>query len=236
MTKQLENRIALITGASRGIGAAVAKRFAEEGATVVATARTVGGLEELDDAILTLSGKRATLVPMDLRQFDQIDNLGHALYERFGRVDIVVGNAGFLSELTPTWLMDPDSWSRMLDVNLTANARLIRSMDPLLRQSTAGRSIYITCDIGKNPKSYWSFYGATKAALENLVTAYAQEIEQTSMRVNLLNPGPTATALRRKAFPGEDPSSLKAPEDVTESFVKLASASFDQNATCINAQ
>ena len=236
MTKLLENRIALVTGASRGIGAAVARRFAEEGATVVATARTVGGLEELDDAILESSGQRATLVPMDLRQFDQIDNLGHALYERFGKLDIVVGNAGFISELTPTWLMDPDSWSRMLDVNLTANARLIRSMDPLLRQSEDGRSIYVTCDMGKDPRPFWSFYGATKAALENLVSAYAAEIQQSSMRVNLINPGPVSTATRSKAFPGEDPANLKSPDDVTDAFVQMATASFQDNATYVRAQ
>ena len=236
MTKLLENRIALVTGASRGIGAAVARRFAQEGATVVATARTVGGLEELDDEIFEITGQRATLVPMDLRQFDQIDNLGHALYERFGKLDIVVGNAGFISELTPTWLMDPDSWSRMLDVNLTANARLIRSMDPLLRQSDAGRSIYVTCDMGREPRSYWGFYGATKAALENLVSAYASEVEKSPMRVNLLNPGAVHTAIRAKAFPGEDKSKLKKPEDVTDVFVEMAAASFMDNATCIRAQ
>ena len=235
MAKLLENRIALVTGASRGIGAAVARRFAAEGATVVATARTVGGLEELDDQILEISGQRATLVPMDLRQFDQIDNLGQALYDRFGRVDIVVGNAGFLAELTPAWMMDPDNWARMLDVNLTANARLIRSMDPLLRQSEAGRSIYVTCDQASEAKPYWSFYSATKAALESLVKSYALEVGKTAMRVNLLNPGPVRTAIRAKAYPGEDPENIKSADEITDLFVTMAAQSFDDNGLCLKA-
>jgi NAD(P)-dependent dehydrogenase (short-subunit alcohol dehydrogenase family) len=173
---------------------------------------------------------------MDLRQFDQIDNLGHSLYERFGKLDILVGNAGFMPDLGPSWLMDPDSWARMLDINLTANARLIRSMDPLLRQSDAGRGIFVTSSVGQQPRPFWGFYGATKAALENLVQSYAMEVEKTSMCINLINPGATATNMRRKAYPGEDPATLKTPDEITDCFVDLASANCDHNGQIVKAQ
>jgi NAD(P)-dependent dehydrogenase (short-subunit alcohol dehydrogenase family) len=236
INKNLENRIILVTGASRGIGAAVARKLATEGAQLILTARTTGGLEEVDDEIKGLTGQSSTLVPMDLRQFDQIDNLGHAIYERFGKLDAVIGNAAFLAELTPTWLMDPDAWSRMIDVNVTANARLIRSMDPLLRQSDSGRAVFVTDSQGQVPRPYWSFYGATKAALENIVQAYAQEVEKTNIKVNLLNPGPVATAMRLKVFPGEDSSQLATPDDVSEAFVKLDSADCTINGEIVSAQ
>ena len=219
---RLAGRYALITGASRGIGAAVAKRFAAEGAHVILTARTVGGLEETDDAIQKATGNSATLVPLDLRQFDQIDALGAAIYERFGRLDIVVGNAGTLEALGPIAQFDPKMWQRILDTNVTANYRLIRSMDRLLRASDAGRAIFVTSGAAKSPYPYWGPYAVSKAALEMMVQTYALEIAKSNLRVNLLDPGVVRTKLRVQAFPGEDPQTLKAPEDITDHFVDLA--------------
>ncbi|PWC52790.1 SDR family NAD(P)-dependent oxidoreductase [Azospirillum sp. TSO22-1] len=219
---RLAGRYALITGASRGIGAAVAKRFAQEGAHVILTARTVGGLEEVDDAIKQATGTNATLVPLDLRKFDQIDALGAAIYERFGRLDIVVGNAGVLETLGPVAQFDPKLWTRILDTNVTANYRLIRSMDRLLRASDAGRAIFVTSGAAKEPYPYWGPYAASKAALEMMVKTYAMEIAKSNLRVNLLDPGIVATKLRLQAFPGEDQAKLRAPEDVTDRFVDLA--------------
>lgn len=219
---RLAGRYALITGASRGIGAAVAKRFAAEGAHVILTARTVGGLEETDDAIKQATGASATLVPLDLRQFDQIDSLGAAIYERFGRLDIVVGNAGTLEALGPIAQFDPKMWQRILDTNVTANYRLIRSMDRLLRASDAGRAIFVTSGAARAPYPYWGPYAASKAALEMMVKTYAMEIAKSSLRVNLLDPGVVRTKMRVQAFPGENPETLRAPEDITDRFVDLA--------------
>lgn len=219
---RLAGRYALITGASRGIGAAVAKRFAQEGAHVILTARTVGGLEEVDDAIKQATGTSATLVPLDLRKFDQIDALGAAIYERFGRLDIVVGNAGVLETLGPIAQFDPKLWTRILDTNVTANYRLIRSLDRLLRASDAGRAIFVTSGAAKAPYPYWGPYAVSKAALEMMVKTYAMEIAKSNLRVNLLDPGIVATKLRLQAFPGEDQTTLRAPEDVTDRFVDLA--------------
>ncbi|WP_448187484.1 SDR family NAD(P)-dependent oxidoreductase [Azospirillum sp. sgz301742] len=219
---RLAGRYALITGASRGIGAAVAKRFAAEGAHVILTARTVGGLEETDDAIKQATGNSATLVPLDLRQFDQIDALGAAIYERFGRLDIVVGNAGTLEALGPIAQFDPKMWQRILDTNVTANYRLIRSMDRLLRASDAGRAIFVTSGAAKAPYPYWGPYAVSKTALEMMVKTYAMEIAKSNLRVNLLDPGVVRTKMRVQAFPGEDPQTLPAPEDVTDRFVDLA--------------
>ena len=219
---RLAGRYALITGASRGIGAAVAKRFAAEGAHVILTARTVGGLEETDDAIKQATGNSATLVPLDLRQFDQIDALGAAIYERFGRLDIVVGNAGTLEALGPIAQFDPKMWQRILDTNVTANYRLIRSMDRLLRASDAGRAIFVTSGAAKTPYPYWGPYAVSKAALEMMVKTYAMEIAKSNLRVNLLDPGVVRTKMRVQAFPGENPETLPAPEDITERFVDLA--------------
>src|SRR5689334_706283 len=175
---RLAGRLALITGASRGIGAAMAKRFAIEGAHVIALARTVGGLEELDDAIRAL-GASATLLPLDLRQFDQIDQMGAALYERFGRLDVLVGNAGVLGTLSPMGHFEPKVWAEVMDVNLTANWRLIRALDPLLRLSEAGRVVFTTCAAAREPTPYWGAYAASKAALETMATIYAGEMTTT---------------------------------------------------------
>jgi len=229
---RLDGRIALVTGASRGIGAAVALRLAEAGAHVVLTARTVGGLEEVDDAIRAKGGK-ATLVPFDLRDFDRIDALGAALHERFGRLDILVAAAGVLGTLSPMGHFDPKVWQEVIDVNLTANWRLIRSLDPLLRLSTAGRAIFVTCAAGRERVPYWGAYAASKAALEAVVKIYAGEVEQTALRVNLIDPGPVSTRLRATAFPREDRARLKLPEDIADGFLDLAAAECRLNGALI---
>ena len=198
---RLAERIALITGASRGIGAAVAKRFAAEGVHVVALARTVGGLEELDDDIRAAGGT-ATLLPLDLRKFDGIDQMGAALYQRFGRLDVLVGNAGVLGSLSPMGHFEPKVWAEVMEVNLTANWRLIRALDPLLRLSEAGRVIFTTCAAGREATPYWGAYAASKAALESMAKIYAGEMTKTNVRVNLIDPGTVRTKLRAQGFPG----------------------------------
>jgi NAD(P)-dependent dehydrogenase (short-subunit alcohol dehydrogenase family) len=227
--KRLEDRIALVTGASRGIGAAIARRFAREGAHLVLTARTTGGLEEVDDEIREISGEAATLVPLDLTDFDAIDRLGASIFERFKRLDVLVGNAGQLGALSPLGHIDPKTWDRVLAVNTTANWRLIRSMDPLLKASDAGRVIFLTSTAGHEPRAYWGIYAVSKAALEMTALTYAAEVEKTNVQVNLINPGPTRTAMRAEAFPGEDPETLKTPDDVTDLFVELAEAKCTRN-------
>ncbi len=232
---RLAGRIAVITGASRGIGAAVARRFAAEGARLVLVARTVGGLEELDDQIREGGGERATLVPMDLREFDAIDRLGASLYERFGHLDVLVGNAAVLGTLSPLGHIAPPDWAEVMDINLTANWRLIRSLDPLLRRSEAGRAIFVSSGAAAAAHAYWGAYAVSKAGLEMLVQTYAAELAKTNVRANLIDPGATATALRAKAFPGEDPESLRAPEDATETFVELAEAACTKNGEVVRA-
>ena len=235
MTRRLEGRIALITGASRGIGAAVAKRFAEEGAHLVLTARTVGGLEEVDDAVQA-AGSSATLVPADLMNMDQIDQMGGAIHERFGRLDVLVGNAATLGILSPVPHVDPTVWDETLALNATVNYRLIRSFDPLLRQSDAGRAIFVTSGAAHGSHPYWGPYAAGKAALEALVRCYAGEIANTGVRANIVNPGSVRTALRAQAFPGEDPLMHAAPDEVTEIFVTLAEPEFQENGGVFHAQ
>lgn len=232
----LEGCIALVTGASRGIGAAVAKRFAAEGAQVVLTARTVGGLEEIDDALRASGAKPATLVPLDLRDFNGIDRLGASLHERFGRLDILVGNAGILGNLSPVGHIDPAVWQEVFDINVTANWRLIRSLDPLLRQSNAGRAVFVTSGTTAQVMPYWGAYAASKAALNMLVKVYASEMTKTKVRANLLSPGPIRTAMRAQAFPGEDPLMLRSPESVTDLFVELASPNCTRNGEIIAAE
>jgi len=232
---RLAGRIALVTGASRGIGAAVAERFAAEGAQLVLTARTVGGLEETDDAVRRAGGRRATLVPLDLREFDKIDQLGASLFERFGRLDVLVGNAGVLGTLAPAGHIAPDVWQQVLDVNLTANWRLIRSLDALLRAAEAGRAVFVTSGAASGALAYWSAYAASKAALEALVRSYAAEVAKTTLRVNLLDPGAVRTRMRAQAFPGEDPRRLPPPESITERFVELASADCARHGEVVRA-
>lgn len=230
--KILDGRTALITGASRGIGRAVAKCFAEHGAQVILTARTQGALEELDDEIRALGGQ-ATLVPCDLANFDTIDQIGAAIYERFGKLDVLVGNAGLLGTLAPISHIEPKEWQKLLDVNLTANWRLIRSLDPLLRASDAGRAIFVTSSVGHNPRAFWGSYAVSKAGLEMTAGIYAEETKKTNVRVNLINPGGTRTNMRADAMPGENPEDVKAPEALNHFFLELASPAYDQTGQMI---
>ncbi len=226
---RLAGRIALVTGASRGIGRAVAKRFAEEGATVIAVARTRAELESLDDEIKDSTGANAVLVDSDLTDFAVIDQVGQALFDRYKRLDIVVGAAGTLGQLSPMGHVPPEIWEQVFALHVTANWRLLRSFDALLRQSEAGRAVFVTCTQGKEPSPFWGPYAASKAALEHMVRTYAKEMEESTVRANLIDPGPVRTGLRQDAFPGEDPSKLPAPEDVTEPFVEMAMASYGKN-------
>jgi NAD(P)-dependent dehydrogenase (short-subunit alcohol dehydrogenase family) len=222
MAGRLDGRVALITGASRGIGRALALAFAAEGAHVIALARTTGALEELDDAIKAKGGS-ATLVPLDLKDYAGIDRLGAAVHERWQRLDILVANAGLLGTLTPLAHLKPDTWTSLLDINVTANFRLIRSFDPLLRASPAGRAIFVSSHAAAVNRPYWGGYAITKAALEKMVLIYAEEVKSSALKVNLVDPGPTRTAMRAQAMPGEDPATLKTPEALTGLFLDLAS-------------
>jgi len=233
---RLENRIALITGATRGIGRAVAKRFAAEGANLILVGRTTGALEEVDDEIRSISGRNATLVPMDLTDYDAIDRMGAALFERFGKLDILVGNAGMLGTLSPLAHLDPKVWDQVMAVNTTANWRLIRSMDPLLRMSDAGRVVMVTSTVGHEPRAYWSAYAVSKAALEMIAKIYAEETVTTNVKVNILNPGATRTNMRARAFPGEDPESVKAPESIADDFLRLIDPACTLHGETITAQ
>jgi NAD(P)-dependent dehydrogenase (short-subunit alcohol dehydrogenase family) len=219
---RLKGRIALITGASRGLGAAAAVAFAREGAHCVLVARTVGGLEAVDDRIKALGSDGATLVPLDITDGPGIDRLGAALYERFGKLDVLLGNAGVLGALSPIGHIDPETFERVMAVNVTANWRLIRSLDPLLKRSDAGRAIFMTSGASRQTIPYWSAYAASKAALDTLVGTYAAECAHTAVRVNLYNPGPTRTGMRKQAFPGENPETLPPPEAHDERLVELA--------------
>jgi NAD(P)-dependent dehydrogenase (short-subunit alcohol dehydrogenase family) len=220
--KPLTGRIALVTGASRGIGHATAIALAKAGAHVIALARTQGGLEELDDAILELTGERATLVPADITDGDGLDRLGGALYQRWGRLDILVSNAGELGLITPVGHLDPKVWDRAVAVNMTAVYRLIRSMDPLLRAAEAGRALFLTSGAAIDPHAFWGPYAATKAGMEMLVKVYADEVEHTKVRCTLVSPGPMRTRMRMNAFPGEDPADLTPPEAIGPLMVELA--------------
>ena len=231
-SRRLEGRIALVTGASRGIGRAVARRFAAEGARLILVARTSGALEEADDEIRGLSGENAMLVPLDLRQGELIDQLGAALYERFGRLDILVANAAMLGGLRPVGHYPPDVWEEVIALNLSANWRLIRSLDPLLRLSEAGRALFVPSGVTEGePPAFWAAYTASKAGLEALVRTYAAELKRTNLKVNIIDPGTAATNMRAEAFPGEDPATLAAPDDITERFVELAEAGYGKSGT-----
>ena len=232
---KLDGRIALITGASRGIGAAVAERFAAEGAHLILVARTVGGLEDVDDRVKAAGGQGATLVPLDLCDHDKIDEMAAAIGERFGRLDILVGNAGVLGGLGPVSHVEPARWNDILAVNLTANWRLIRAMEPLLHKSVAGRAVFVTSGVTGGSFPYWGPYTVSKAALEALVTTWAAENEKTDICANLLDPGVVRTAMRAEAMPGEDPLSLPEPAAITGLFVDLASADCKRNGDTVFA-
>lgn len=222
VTHRLAGRLALVTGASRGIGRAAAVAFAREGAHVIMSARTAGALAELDDEIRDLGGA-ATILELDLAKGDDIDRLGPTLYERWGKLDTLAAVAGMLGPLSPLGHIEVRDWDSVLAVNLSANWRLIRALDPLLRRSDAGRAIFVTSGASDGRHAYWGPYAVSKAGLEALVRTYAHEVESTPVRVNLVNPGGVGTAMRAKAFPGEDPTTLPRPEDVAPLFVELAS-------------
>lgn len=233
MTQPLADRIALVTGASRGIGREAAKALAAAGAHVIAVARTVGALEALDDEIKA-NGGTATLVPLDLRDFPALDRLGASIFERWGRLDAFLGNAGVLGTLTPLAHLDPKVFQEAMDVNVTANWRMIRSFDPLLRRSDAGRAVFVTSGAARKHTPFWGAYAVSKAALESLARTYAAECETTAIRVNLFNPGPLRTAMRAKAMPGEDPATLKPPSAAAPALVELLSPACTKNGASVD--
>ncbi len=228
MTRRLEGKVALVTGASRGLGYATALHLAKEGAHIIATARTRGGLEELDDAVKA-AGSTATLVPMNLTDYEAIDRLGAVIFERWKKLDVLVGNAGTLGKLTPLAHIDPKVWDDAMATNLTANYRLIRSMDALLQAAPAGRAIFVTSGLAQKCFPYWGTYSIGKAALEALVRTYAGEVATTNLRVNCFSPGATRTKMRATAMPGEDPETLPTPEEVSAQMVEMCLPEFGDN-------
>ena len=232
MNEDLKGRVALVTGASRGIGRAAAKALAAAGAHVILVARTVGGLEEADDEIRKTGGN-ATLVPLNLKDFDALDRLGASIFERWGRLDALLANAAVLGALTPLAHLEPRTFEELLDVNVTANWRLIRSLDPLLRRSEAGRALFVSAGPARKHVPFWGGYAMSKAALESLALTYAAECEGTNIKVNLLNPGPVRTAMRAKAMPGEDPETLPPPEALAPLIVEMLSPDYEKNGELV---
>ena len=233
MTQSLSSRIALVTGASRGIGYATARALARAGAHIVAVARTQGGLEELDDAIRS-DGGSATLVPLDMTDMDGIARLGAALHERHGKLDILVGNAGVAGTSSPLGHTDPKYWDKVMTVNVTANFQLIRCMEPLLQKSDAGRAVFITSGAAHKAIAYMGPYAASKAALDTLVRVWANETATTNIRANLFSPGPIRTRMRATVMPGEDPMTLDTPEHVAEFIVPMCAPSFNESGKCFD--
>ncbi|MDF2368080.1 SDR family NAD(P)-dependent oxidoreductase [Sneathiella sp.] len=228
MSLKLKDKVALITGASSGIGAAVAKKFAGHGAHVILVARSVGGLEEVDDDIQKAGGS-ATLVPLDLLDTAAIDGLAMPLYERWKKLDILVGNAGMVGKLMPTQQYVPELWEEVFRLNVHANQRLLRALDPLLRQSEAGRALFVTAAPAHENKQFWSAYAASKAALEVIAKTYAAEVAKTNVRVNLIDPGPTRTRLRAIAYPAENPEDHPLPDTKAQMFLDAVLS--DKNGT-----
>ncbi|OYW43250.1 MAG: oxidoreductase [Rhodobacterales bacterium 12-64-8] len=219
----MDRRITLVTGASKGIGRAAALELAKAGHHVIAVARSEKALTALDDEILAATNRNATLIPMDLRDMAAIDRLAGALLERFGRLDGLLGNAGVLGTLGPLETISPAAFSETLEINFTANWRLIRATHPLLRMSEAGRALFVTTGIVPRPRAFWGVYGASKAALETMIACYADEIEKTPIRVNLFDPGTVRTEMRFKAMPGEDPLTLPTPQEVAATIPQYLS-------------
>lgn len=219
----LKGKIALITGASKGIGAAVAKAYASKGAHVILLARNISGLEAVDNEIREAGGQ-ATLMPCDLGQLDELEKLGLAIHERFGGLDILVANAGMLGTLKPLPQISMREFQQVVQTNLTANFQLIRTLDPLLRNAEAGRAVFVTTSsqVTKG-RAYWGTYAISKAALDSMIRVYADETRQTNLRVNLIDPGTVSTDMRASAKPGENPDDLTSPDEVAELFIKLTS-------------
>src|SRR5271165_3483154 len=227
MTPPLAGSIALVTGASRGIGRATALALGRAGAHIVAVARTVGALEEIDDAARE-AGSSATLVPLDMRDYAGIYRLAAALNERYQRLDVMVGNAGVVGQRSPLDHIEPQNWDEVMAVNVTANWHLIRAMDALLKRSAAGRAIFISSGAATHARAYSGAYPVSKAALNALARVYAAETESTAVRVNLFNPGPTRTRMRAQVMPGEDATTLPTPEAVAEKIVALCLPEFSE--------
>lgn len=223
----LAGRVVLVTGASRGIGRAASLALAKAGAHVIALARTTGALEELDDAIQAEGGS-ATLVPVDIKDFDALDRLGASIFERWGKLDGLLANAGILGTMTPLAHHEQKRWDEVMAINVTANWRLIRSLDPLLRASDAGRAVFVTSGAAHKFRAYWGSYAVSKAALEALALTYAAETRITPVRVSLVNPGPLRTRMRATAMPGEDPMTLRTPEELAPHLVRLLSPSWTE--------
>lgn len=223
--KDLAGRVVLVTGASRGLGYAAAKNAAARGAHVIAVARTVGGLEDLDDEIQAL-GASTTLVPMDLTDGEAVDRLGAAIFERWGQLDGLIGNAGALGVLSPLPHIQPKDFANVFAINVEANYRLIRSLDLLLRQSDAGRAVFISSGAALSAKPYWGLYAASKAALDTMIKAYAGEMAITNVKANIFYPGQVRTAMRAKAMPGEDPMTLPSPDEVAPKIVDMISPTY----------
>jgi NAD(P)-dependent dehydrogenase (short-subunit alcohol dehydrogenase family) len=228
MTRHLEGKVALVTGASRGLGFATAVHLAKAGAYIIAMARTKGGLEELDDAVKA-AGSTATLVPMNITDLDAIDRLGAAIFERHKKLDILIGNAGTLGKLTPLAHVEPKVWDEALTINLTSNYRLIRSMDVLLQAAPAGRAIFVTSGLAQKCWPYWGTYSIAKAALEAMMRTYAAEVATTNIRVNCFSPGATRTKMRATAMPGENPETLPTAEDVAAQLLPMCMDDFSDN-------
>jgi len=227
MTKPLDSRIALVSGASRGIGYATARALARAGAHVIAVARTQGGLEELDDAIRA-EGGNATLVPLNLNDTDGIARLAVALNERHGKLDILVGNAGVAGPSSPLGHVDLKPWTDVMAINVTANFQLVRCMEPLLQRSDAGRAVFVTSGVANKATAYLGAYAVSKAALETLARVWAHETVSTNLRVNLFNPGPLRTRMRAIVFPGEDPMTLETPDAAAECIAQMCAPSWTE--------
>ena len=227
-----QGRIALVTGASRGIGRAAALALADAGAHVIAVARTVGALEELDDQIQAKGGT-ATLVPLDLKDSAGIDRMGAAIFERWGKLDMLLANAGILGTITPVTHLAPKMWDEVMAINLTANFRLIRSLDQLLRLSDAGRAVFVSSAAAVKNMPFWGAYAISKAGLDTMVKTYAGELTGTTVKVNLFYPGPTRTGMRAKAMPGEDPMSLPAPEELCPWILEMLAPGYDANGEVV---
>ncbi len=231
--QDLAGRVVLVTGASRGLGYAAAKNAAARGAHIVAVARTVGGLEELDDEIQAL-GSSTTLVPLDLTDGDAIDRLGAAIFERWGQLDGLIGNAGLLGVLSPLPHIAPKEFANVYAVNVTANYRLLRSTDLLLRQSDAGRAVFISSGAAQSARPYWGLYASSKAALDAMIKSYAGEMAITSVKANIFYPGQVRTAMRAKAMPGEDPATLPTPDEIAPKIVDLVSPNYAKTGMLID--